>query len=148
VSVSRVNADAREAQPVADPILQAFEDCTLDPARFNHRQHLAIAWMYLQRHGFPAGAVRFRERLKAYVASVGATAKYHETITWAYAVLLNEEIELNSTPGESFDAMIRRRPDLLDHRNGAITRCYSRAELDRPEARQVFLLPRRSAEAQ
>lgn len=61
---------------------------------------------------------------------------------------MNEEITLNSTPGERFDEMILRRPDLLDHRDGAVARCYSRAELDRPEARRVFLLPRRSGDAQ
>lgn len=82
MSVCQVHVAAREAPPLADPTLRAFEDCTLDPARFTHRQHLSIAWTYLQRYGFPEGAVKFRERLKAYVASVGATAKYHETITW------------------------------------------------------------------
>lgn len=33
------------------------------------------------------------------------------------------------------------RPDLLDHRNGPISRCYSKAQLDSPEARRVFILP-------
>ena len=30
----------------------------------------------------------------------------------------------------------------LDHRNGPIARCYSKAQLDLPAARRVFLLPR------
>lgn len=121
--------------------LQAFESGTLDPARFDHRLHLSLAWTYLQRDGFPDGALRFRQHLRAYVAKVGAQAKYHETITWAYLVLLNEELSLRSPPGEPFEAMIQRRPDLLDHRNGAIARCYSKSQLDSPDARRVFLLP-------
>jgi hypothetical protein len=72
---------------------------------------------------------------------VGAESKYHETITWAYLALLNEELSLRSPPEESFDTMIQRRPDLLDHRNGAIARCYRKAQLDSPDARRVFLLP-------
>lgn len=122
-------------------IVSAFENGTLDPARFNHRLHLSLAWTYLQRDGFPEGALHFRRHLKAYVAAVGAQGKYHETITWAYLVLLNEEMSLRSAPGESFDTMIQRRPDLLDHRNGAIARSYSKAQLDVPDARRVFLLP-------
>lgn len=121
--------------------MAAFESGTLDPALFDHRLHLSVAWAYLQRDGFPDGASRFRQHLKAYVAKVGAEGKYHETITWAYLVLLNEEMSLRSPPGESFDAMIQRRPDLLDHRNGAIARCYSKSRLDSPDARRVFLLP-------
>jgi hypothetical protein len=122
-------------------IVSAFENGTLDPARFNHRLHLSLAWTYLQRDGFPEGALHFRRHLKAYVAAVGAQDKYHETITWAYLTLLNEEMSLRSAPGESFDSMIARRPDLLDHRNGAIARSYSKAQLDVPDARRVFLLP-------
>ncbi|MFC4310056.1 hypothetical protein ACFPN2_13275 [Steroidobacter flavus] len=134
------------AQPARQPtldddILIAFENGSLDPARFSHRMHLSVAWRYLQRDGFPEGALQFRRHLQNYVAKVGAQGKYHETITWAYLMLLNEELSLRSPPGESFDAMIQRRPDLLDHRNGPIARCYSKSQLDSPEARRVFMLP-------
>jgi hypothetical protein len=125
----------------AGDLVAAFESGTLDPARFDHRLHLSLAWTYLQRDGFPEGALCFRRHLKAYVAKVGAEGKYHETITWAYLVLLNEELSLRSPPGESFDAMIHRRPDLLDHRNGAMARSYCKSQLDSAEARRVFLLP-------
>lgn len=123
-------------------LLQAFEDCTLPPARFSHRLHLAFGWHYLQRHGFPAGAALFCERLRAYVTAVGAAAKYHETITWAYLTLMNEERVLRASAGEDFESMIRRRPDLLDHRDGALTQCYSREQLESETARRVFMLPR------
>ena len=127
-------------------MMAEFENGTLDPARFDHRLHLSLAWSYLQRDGFPESALRFRQHLKAYVTKVGAEGKYHETITWAYLLLLNEELSLRSPPGESFDTMIQRRPDLLDHRNGAIARCYSKSQLDAPDARRVFLLPVRDME--
>ncbi|MBB6093280.1 hypothetical protein HNQ60_002158 [Povalibacter uvarum] len=127
-----------------DAQLQAFEACTLPPAQFSHRLHLSFGWQYLQRYGFPAGAGAFCERLRAYVTAVGAAAKYHETITWAYLALMNEERVLRSTPGESFDSMILRRPDLLDHRSGALAQCYSLDQLDVDAARRVFVLPRAS----
>lgn len=124
-----------------DDTMLAFERGTLDPAHFSHRMHLSLAWRYLQRDGFPTGAQQFQQHLQRYVAKVGAQSKYHETITWAYLVLLNEERCLRSPPGECFDAMIQRRPELLDHRNGPLARCYSQQQLDSPEARRVFMLP-------
>lgn len=124
-----------------DSLLDAFESLRLDPGSFGHREHLMLAWVYLQREGFPQGAVSFIERLKAYVEHVGAAGKYHETVTWAYLVLLNEERVLRSKPGEAFDSMTRRRPDLLDHRGGAIARLYSKEQLASAEARRVFVLP-------
>jgi hypothetical protein len=142
-------SEARSREPpsptTGTDLLEAFENGSLDPARFSHRSHLAVAWGYLQRDGFPEGAVKFRERLREYVAAAGAAAKYHETITWAYLFLLNEERCLRSAPGESFESMIERRPDLLDHRNGAIARRYPRSQLEQADARRVFLLPYGSA---
>ncbi|MBL8265315.1 hypothetical protein [Steroidobacter sp.] len=132
---------AQVAPRPIDPTQRAFEDGSLDPAQFSHRVHLSLAWQYLQRDGFPEGAVQFRNHLQRYVAKVGAQGKYHETISWAYLVLLNEELCLRSSSSESFDAMIQRRPDLLDHRNGAVARRYSVAQLESAEARRVFLLP-------
>jgi hypothetical protein len=129
-----------------DDLLRAFESGSLEPSQFNHRLHLSLAWNYLQRDGFPEGALAFRRHLQTYVARVGAADKYHETLTWAYLVLLNEEMTLRSPPGEDFETMIRRRPDLLDHRSGAISRCYSKAQLDQPAARRVFLLPATTVE--
>lgn len=138
------NRPTLDPLPVAqndDEIMRAFELGTLDPAQFSHRMHLSLAWKYLQRGGFPEGAQEFRQHLQRYVVKVGAHSKYHETITWAYLVLLNEELYLRSSTGESFDAMIQRRPDLLDHRNGPISRCYSKAQLESADARRVFMFP-------
>jgi hypothetical protein len=126
-----------------EQLLQAFESCTLAPAEFSHRQHLSLGWIYLRRYGFPGGVARFCDRLRDYVAAIGATGKYHETITWAYMVLMHEEMTLRSPPGETFAAMVERRPDLLDHRNGALANCYPPTQLESADARRVFVLPHR-----
>jgi hypothetical protein len=132
------------AHRIEDDPLYAFEACTLPPALFTHRLHLSAGWSYLQQYGFPEGVVRFRERLLAYVAAIGAQSRYHETLTWAYMILMNEERVLRSEPGESFDAMIARRPDLLDHHSGAIMAVYSKGDLGSDAARRVLVLPRRA----
>ena len=129
-------------QSVLDELWNQFENCTLPPSQFSHRLHLAMGWRCLRQHGFPEGVIEFERRLRAYVESVGASAKYHETVTWAYMVLMNEEMTLRSAPDEPFDLMIERRPDLLDHRSGALAQCYPREQLDDAAARCVFVLPR------
>jgi hypothetical protein len=123
-------------------ILRRFESCTLPPAELNHRRHLALGWLYLRMYGFPLGVVEFQSRLRAYVNAVGATSKYHETVTWAYMILMNEEMQLRAAPDEGFEVMIQRRPDLLDHRSGALAACYPSGQLDAADCRRVFMLPR------
>lgn len=135
---------ASPAPAPIESIAERFEAATLPPAELSHRVHLALGWHYLQRDGFPAGAAAFVSHLQRYVTAIGANGKYHETITWAYLVLLNEELVLHAAPGEPFDAMIARRPELLDHRSGALRERYTAEELDSAEARAVFVLPRRA----
>jgi hypothetical protein len=143
--MSAVQAETLNAAPLDDETLvRAFEDGTLDPATFTHRRHLQVAWFYLRRSGFAAGGAELCRQLRKYVAHVGAAAKYHETITWGYLALLNEEMQLRAPADETFDAMIARRPDLLDHRNGALSRRYRADELENPDARRVFMLPIRA----
>ena len=126
-----------------DELLAAFEARTLPADRFDHRGHLRMAWLYLRRHGWPDGAVRFMAALRAYVTHLGATQKYHETITWAYLVLLNEELTLRSPPAESFEQLLERRPELRTHRGGPLFRLYTAAQLEGDDARRVFVLPGR-----
>jgi hypothetical protein len=41
-----------------DAFLSAFEACTLDPQHFNHRGHVRLAWLYLQRYPFDEAVTR------------------------------------------------------------------------------------------
>jgi hypothetical protein len=122
-------------------LLAAFEESSLPPDEFTHARHLHLAWLHLRLHGFPGGAVRFVNTLKRYVARAGAPAKYHETITWAYIVLLNEELVLRAKSDETFAELVARRPELLSHRGGALSRYYTPEQLGSADARRAFLLP-------
>jgi hypothetical protein len=126
----------------AEELWTQFENCTLPPSQFSHRLHLQMGWRCLRQHGFPQGVVEFEKRLRAYVESVGASAKFHQTVTWAYMVLMNEEMTCRSAPDEPFETMIERRSDLLDHRSGALAQCYPREQLESSAAQRVFMLPR------
>ncbi|MEO6260843.1 MAG: hypothetical protein ABIP63_10850 [Thermoanaerobaculia bacterium] len=40
--------DIREGSDEERTFLQAFEDCSLPAAAFHHRDHVRVAWIYLQ----------------------------------------------------------------------------------------------------
>ena len=125
-----------------DEFLAAFETADLPLAAFDHRAHVRAGYLYLRRHGFGAGLVRFSEALRGFAAAYGKAGLYHETITVAFLALINERVAAEEATGDwlSFAAA---NPALFT--KDCLARFYSEDELAAPEARRVFLLPRRLA---
>jgi hypothetical protein len=114
----------------------AFEACTLPGPEFTHRQHVRLAWIYLREDSLLPALARFITSLKRYADSLGATTKYHETITYAFMFLIHERMA--RTPAETFDAFADAHPDLFD---GILTRYYRPETLASELARSVFVMP-------
>lgn len=127
---------------LTDPLVQAFESATLDPAAFHHRDHLYVAWCYLRALPVEEALARYVRHLRQLAAAAGAPHKFHATITWAYVVLL--DAAMDRSPGATFDQLLADHPALLDHRAGALHDHYDREQLDSAEARQRFVLPKRA----
>jgi len=121
-------------------ILRDFEDCTLPPASFRHREHLLVAWTYLRAFPFAEAAARFATNVRRFADAHGASAKYHETVTWAYMAVLHERMHASRDLG--FDELLAKNADLLDHERGALLAYYDSATLSSELARAVFVLPR------
>src|SRR5215213_6459084 len=65
-----------------EEVVRRFESCELQPADFNHREHLVVALCYLRRAGDAEALSRLREALGRYVRAHGINPSlYHETIT-------------------------------------------------------------------
>ena len=63
-------------------LVRRFEDCTIAPAEFTHRAHLAVALWYLAHAPQDAAATLMRAGLLRFIAHNGvAPQKYNETIT-------------------------------------------------------------------
>lgn len=119
--------------------LAALEAGTLAPARFDHRGHLRAGFLYLRREDFPGACVAMKRAIRAFAATLGKATLYHETLTVAYLALIAER--LAEEPAElGFDAFLARYPELLDR--AYFARYYSAAELEHPEMRATFVLPR------
>ena len=119
--------------------LARFEAGTLPPAEFTHRGHLRAGFLYLRAHDFPGACVAMKRSITAFAASLGKSTLYHETMTVAYLALIAER--LAEEPGDlDFGDFLRRYPELESREY--FRRYYPAGELDTPEARATFVLPR------
>lgn len=117
----------------------ALESCALPSDAFDHRAHVRLAWLYLREQPLLEALPRFIESLKRYAGSLGASGKYHETITYAFIFLIHERMAEH--PASTFDEFAAVNPDLF----GAILERYYLPEtLASSLARSVFVLPTKS----
>ncbi|HET8775985.1 MAG TPA: hypothetical protein VFP80_19455 [Thermoanaerobaculia bacterium] len=116
--------------------VEAFENCTLPSEEFPHRAHVRLAWLYLREGSLLDALPRFVDGLKRYAGSLGASGKYHETVTWAYMFLIHERMahEEHATFGEFAAA----NDDLF---NGVLEKYYRKETLSSDLARRTFLMP-------
>lgn len=119
-------------------LVAAFEGCTLPPDGFHHRQHLQVAW-WLLCHEPPLVAMpRFVDGLRRYAAHIGKPEVYHETITWAYLLLVNERLE-RAGRGRAWAEFERDHPELF--RRELLAAYWTPETLASPLARRVFVFP-------
>jgi hypothetical protein len=127
-----------------ETLLEAFESCTLPPDALGHREHVRVAWLIVRAHPhFEDGALRFCAGLRRFAEAHGKPGLYHETITWAYLVLVNERMRGSDAAG--FDELGAAHRDLFEPGLGALMPFYEPELLRSERARGVFLLPRRGA---
>ncbi len=129
-----------------DDFLAAFEACTLREDEFHHADHVRMAFLYVSCHPALEAIRRFSAALQAFAASLGKAGLYHETITWAYLLLVRERLERMREPAGAppdWAAFAAANPDLLEGRNAALLAYYRPATLASPLARRVFVLPDR-----
>lgn len=96
---------------------QAFMKALLDEygalGRFSHREHLHMAWSYVQRDGMPKGAEQAVAFIRHVAARHGGADKYHETVTrfWVYAMAL----AIAAAPrSDDFEQLLANNPHLTD----------------------------------
>jgi hypothetical protein len=119
----------------------AFVTAQLPKQSFHHREHVRVAFLCLARAGdLAAGAAEFRAALRRFAEAHGVPYLFHETLTWAYLIVIHERMTRASfaTSADFLDA----NADLLDHRSGALARYYDVGAVTASQlARSCFLLP-------
>jgi hypothetical protein len=127
-----------------ETLVAAFEAGQEPPGGFHHREHVRVAWFYLQRHALPEALVRFSTALRRFAAAQGKPGLYHETITTAYVLLINERLD-GPERDLPWDAFAERHPDLVAWKPSVLDRYYHAETLKSDRARRTFVLPDRLA---
>jgi len=124
--------------------LAAFESATLPESCFHHKDHVRAAFLLLRDVSPAEALVRFTEALKRFAASLGKARLYHETITWAYLLLINERMERSGRAGR-WEEFAESNADLLSWKPSILDAYYREETLRSDLARAVFVLPDRVA---
>ncbi len=127
---------------MTDDALVALFEAGQPPADgFHHRDHVRVAWWYLRRYPLADALSRFIAALRQFAAAQGKPGLYHETITIAYVLLINERLDTDRDL--DWLAFADRHPDLLTWRPSALDRYYRPETLDSERARRTFVWPDR-----
>jgi hypothetical protein len=121
-------------------LLRQFEDTSLPLERFRHSVHIQIAFLYLREFSVLEALARFPAALKRYADAHGKTGLYHETITWAYILLIHERMARACRP-QTWEEFKSLNPDLLNWADSLLKEYYRDETLWSDLARKVFLFP-------
>jgi len=124
-------------------LLAQFETASLPKEVFGHREHVRVAWLFVRKYGLPEAFSRFADTLKRFADANGVPQLYHETITWAYLLLIQERLAREAAAG--WDEFAAANADLLTWKPSVLDRYYTPALLWSDLARTTFVMPDRVA---
>ena len=120
--------------------VDAFEACAIASTDFHHADHVRLAWIYLRRHSLLEAIERFTTSLQRFAARHGVPGLYHETITWAYMLLVHERMQRDGASCE-WKSFCAANGDLFAWKPSILERYYRPETLNSQLARSVFILP-------
>ena len=121
-----------------DAVLQAFEACQLDHAKFHHNDHIRLAWLCVQRYGAHEAEAKLLDGLRQFAQRAGVPQKFMHTTTIAWTRLV-ATAQAASPAAINFPEWIQLHPELLDR--NLLARYYSPGRLETAEARSGWVEP-------
>ncbi len=119
--------------------ISRFENKTLDPIHFSHKGHLRVAWLYLTKYDFHSASKAITTGIQNYATSLGATDKFHATITEAFIHIVNKRI--GATASGSWESFIENNIDLVENADLLMARHYSKKLLSSSAAKMAIIQP-------
>ena len=120
----------------------AFEACKIANSEFHHADHIRLAWIYLREFPLLEAIERFTTSLRRFATHHGKAERYHETVTWAYVLLIHERM----VDVSSFEDFRAANPDLFSWKPSILESYYRAETLASERARQTFVMPDRNLE--
>ena len=130
-----------------DQFVAAFESCTIHNEDFHHADHVRLGFLYMCRFSGVEGMRRFCEALKRFASASGKPGLYHETITWAFLLLIRERVARalqGSGRLPSWDEFAAENRDLLKGKDDVLKEYYREETLKSELARKTFVSPDRN----
>ena len=125
-----------------EAFIAAFEACRWPHDQWRHRQHIKLAYLYLQRYPFDQAISQIRERIKAHNAAHnvpnGPTSGYHETMTQAWMRLVHLTI-CEYGPAKTADEFYEQNPQLSEKK--VMRLFYSKELFTSSRAKVEFVEP-------
>lgn len=116
-----------------------FENCTLNPELFTHEAHLRLAWIYIQKYGIENAIEVIRKQIQEYATSLGASEKYHETITVASIKAVSFFIKKSES--KTFESFINENKQLKTNFKQLLATHYTTDIFNSESAKKDFLEP-------
>jgi hypothetical protein len=123
-----------------EALVSSFEACSLPPADFDHRAHMAVAAWYLSHMTVEQAGARMREGLLRFIAHNKVDPqKYNETITQFWV----KRLESLLREADSRLAFIDRANQAIERAGDSalIFEYYSRERVFTEEGRKAWLEP-------
>jgi hypothetical protein len=123
-----------------EQFIDSFESCNLANERFHHADHVKMAFLYLSRLPALEAIQRFSAALVRFAAAKGKPELYHETVTWAFLLLIHERMARAGRP-QTWSEFAAGNADLLTSKDDVLKRYYRGETLSSDLARSTFLFP-------
>lgn len=120
-------------------LIKQFEAQSIVASDFNHRNHLRVAWFYINHYSINIAREKIHQGLIELTKALGAEDKYHRTLTDFFIdYLLQVKWYLNS---ESWDEVEARCGFLMTEAKSLLNIYYSPEVIDSQRAREDFVKP-------
>jgi hypothetical protein len=123
-----------------DEFIASFEDGSLANESFHHADHVRMAFLYSCRLPALEALGRFSAALMNFAAAKGKPELYHETITWAFLLLIRERMARAGCK-QTWTQFAASNPDLMSWNENVLRKYYRAETLASDLARTTFLFP-------
>jgi hypothetical protein len=123
-----------------DEFIATFESASLDGASFHHVDHVRMGFLYLCRYPVLQSLERFSASLVRLAAALGKPGLYHETITWAFLLLIRERM-VRAGRHQSWMEFAAANQDLTTWEHNILRKYYREETLSSALARSTFVFP-------
>ena len=117
-------------------LVDRLERCLLDKTEFHHRDHLAVAVVYLYAGDFSSAVERMRASLTRFAAHHHVAGLYHETLTCFWL----QQVELRLDRNLGLRDSVQKIQEQLANKELPFS-YYSRALINSLEARAAWVQP-------